>query len=340
MNLQLVELSPHPVVGKSHAIEDHGVAFGFEGGTAHKVGDSYYIFTTENLGEPKTALSRLALWTSQDGLEFRRHSTVRDFSGDWREPETYSNPWSPMVVFDTERNRWSLFYVHYRRKPGSVQPYNMTGRMARLDSATPGRSGITGPWEDGGFVDLPDDPDPWEGSCKVVSFFPYRVDDRWLAFYGSNSAREFIDPDTLPQEKNVERILFCVGLAESDQLTGRYERRTELNPVLMDPEFVENPVVCDLPDGSKLCLYDGGNDHGISHALSRDGLHWEKERVLELPDAPSWLKAVRTPLGLIAEEDGTYTIFFTAFDGENPDRVEPLWHDGFGQLGRVSVRLG
>ncbi len=47
----------------------------------------------------------------------------------------------------------------------------------------------------------------------------------------------------------------------------------------------------------------------------------------------------RTPLGLIPEDDGTSTIFFTAFDGENPEKIEPLWHDGFGQIGRVRVRF-
>ena len=339
MKLELLELSATPVFAKASALANH-IAFGFEGGTAHKIGERYFIFTTECLSEPKTAASRLALYTSEDGAAFTRHSTVLDLHGDWREPASFWNPWSPMVVFDDAANRWSLFYVHYVRKPGSDQPYNMTGRMARLDSATPGRDGITGPWTQAGLIDLADDqPDPWEGSCKVVSFYPYKIGNDWWAFYGSNNAPTFIAPDSLPQEGSAMK--FWVGLAKSANasLDGQWIRQTALNPVLMDPDFMENPVVTRLRDDVFICVYDGGNTHALSYAFSRDGIHWDKEQVLELPSAPAWLKAMRTPLGLIAEADGTYTIFFTAFDGENPDGIVPLWHDGFGHLGRLRVAL-
>jgi hypothetical protein len=338
MKLHLLDLQPTPAIAPA---EVRDIAFGFEGGTAHKVDDRYFVFTTECFAEPKTAASRLALYISDDGRTFSRHSTVLDLHGDWREPDSFWNPWSPMVVFDEAANRWSLFYVHYVRKPGSDQPYNMTGRMARLDSSTPGRAGITGPWTPGGLIDLADDrPDPWEGSCKVVSFFPYKAaDGAWWAFYGSNNAPEFIPPDSLPQQGSAMK--FWVGLAKSadNTLTGRWDRQTALNPVMMDPDFIENPVVTRLRDDLFICVYDGGNTHAMSYAFSRDGIHWDKEQLLSLPAAPAWLKAVRTPLGLIPEPDGTCTIFFTAFDGVNPAAIPPLWHDGFGQLGRLVVRL-
>ncbi len=340
MKLELLALQPTPVVPKSTALAS-GVQFGFEGGTAHKVGERYYVFTTECVAEPKTAASRLALYVSDDGIAFTHHSTVLDLHGDWRDPATFWNPWSPMVVFDEALNRWSLFYVHYVRKPGSDQPYNMTGRMARLDSSTLGREGITGPWVKAGLIDLADDqPDPWEGSCKVVSFYPYKAaDGLWWGFYGSNNAPEFIPPHDLPQEGSAMK--FWVGLAKSadNTLTGRWDRQTALNPVLMDPDFMENPVVTRLREDLFICVYDGGNTHGISYAFSRDGVKWDAEQVLALPDAPAWLKAIRTPLGLIEENDGSYTIFFTAFDGENPEGIVPLWHDGFGHLGRCRVRV-
>ncbi len=340
MKLELIECQPTPVFAKQAALSQ-GVQFGFEGGTAHKVGSRYYVFTTESFAEPKTAASRLALYVSDNATSFSRHSTVLEPQGDWRQPATYWTPWSPMVVFDQAADRWSLVYVHYVRKPGSDQPYNMTGRMARLTSATPGRAGIVGPWVSAGWIDLPEDkPDPWEGSCKIVSFFPYQAaDGRWWGFYGSNNAPEFIPPQDLPQEGSTMK--FWVGLARSSDntLSGRWDRQTALNPVLMDPDFMENPVVTRLQNDLFICVYDGGNTHSLSYAFSRDGVHWDKEQVLPIPQAPTWLKAVRTPLGLIDEADGTYTIFFTAFDGVNPEGIVPHWHDGFGNLGRVRVRV-
>jgi hypothetical protein len=40
MKLELRELQPTPVVAKAAALH-RGIQFGFEGGTAHKVGDRY-----------------------------------------------------------------------------------------------------------------------------------------------------------------------------------------------------------------------------------------------------------------------------------------------------------
>ena len=216
----------------------------------------------------------------------------------------------------------------------------MSGRIARIDSAAPGRSGIAGPYQSGGYLDLPGPRDAWEGPAREVSFFPYRAaNGGWLAFYGSNSAPEFIDPLSKPQENNAARILFHVGLASAPSLTGAWTRLSALNPVLMDPEFIENPVVTRLRSDLFCAVYDGGNMHAISYAFSRDGVRWEPEKLLELPDAPAWLHAMRTPLGLIDEGQETYTLYFTAFDGVNPDKVPPLWHDGFGHVGRCTVAL-
>lgn len=337
MHLELTRLHPTPVFAKAEALA-LGIRFGFEGGTAHKVDGRYHIFTTECFDEPKTAASRLARYDSDDGVNFRRGAVILDCVGDWREPASYWNPWSPMTVFDESTDRWHLFYVHYVRKPGSDQAYNMTGRMARLEAVTPGRSGLSGTWRETGFIDFPDQPDPWEGSCKVVSFFPYKAaDGRWWAFYGSNNAPEFIPPTDLPQEGSAMK--FWVGLAQGPSIDGRWTRQTALNPVLMDPDFIENPVVTRIADDVFVNLYDGGNTHAISYALSRDGIKWDKEQVVALPNAPAWLKAVRTPLCIIPEGNGEFSIFFTAFDGVNPEQIVPHWHDGYGHLARATVRL-
>jgi hypothetical protein len=337
MHLELLRINPEPLLSKRRAL-DLGIRFGFEGGTAHKVNGVYHLFTTECFDEPKTAASRLARYDSMDGATFTRAGVILDCCGDWRKPESYWNPWSPMTVWDDETDRWHLFYVHYVRKPGSDQPYNMTGRMARLEAAERGPSGIAGAWRNCGFIDLPDRPDPWEGSCKVVSFFPFRAaDGTWWAFYGSNNAPEFIPPSDKPQEGSAMK--FWVGLARGPSIKGPWTRQTALNPVLTDPDFIENPVVARLAPDVFVNLYDGGNTHAISYSLSRDGVSWAPEQVIPLPSAPAWLKAIRTPLCAIPEGDGVFTILFTAFDGENPEAIVPHWHDGYGHLGSATVRL-
>ncbi len=337
MKLELIEFQETPVFSKESALA-LGIAFGYEGGTAQKVDGRYYVFTTECFDEPKTAASRLACYVSDDGVQFSRHRVILDCHGDWQDPATYWNPWSPMTVFDETTDRWHLFYVHYGRKPGSDQAYNMTGRMARLEAVTPGRAGIAGEWRTTGLIDFPDTPDPWEGSCKVVSFFPYRAaDGNWWAFYGSNNAPDYIPPTDMPQEGSTMK--FWVGLAKGPSIAGPWARETSLNPVMMDDDFIENPVVTRLADDLFVNIYDGGNTHAISYALSRDGVQWDREQLIQIPNAPSWLKAVRTPLSVIDEGDGTYTMFLTAFDGVNPEQIVPLWHDGYGHIARATLRL-
>jgi hypothetical protein len=108
----------------------------------------------------------------------------------------------------------------------------------------------------------------------------------------------------------------------------------------MDPEFVENPVVTKIHDSLYIALYDGANaEKQISYACSRDGIRWGKEQAVRIPDAPALIGSTRTPMCLIHEGKGVYTIYFTAFDGLNPEKVEPLWHNGYGNVWRMQVTL-
>ena len=340
MILKLVSLDKNPILSPQ-SVGAEGNRFGFEGGTAQKIDGRYYIFTTEVFDEPKTAASRLVIWDSDDGHQFTRRTVLSQTNGDWNDTTHRMSPWSPMSVFDQTTDRWNVFFVGYRRKPGSNQVYNMSGLIGRLESQAAGYGGILGPYTDQGWIDLSRQGDAWEGEAAgLVSFYPYRVGDHyWYAFYGTNTALGFIDPQTKPQYDNSQQILFHCGLARADQLNGHWTRCSDLNPVLMDPEFVENPIVTQISSDLYIVVYDGANKHQISYAFSRDGLHWDSEQLLELTDAPTWLDAVRTPLGLIAEAGNRFTLYFTAFDGVNPEGVEPLWHDGFGYVGRCQVML-
>jgi hypothetical protein len=134
------------------------------------------------------------------------------------------------------------------------------------------------------------------------------------------------------------KIFFRVSLVKAKSLTGRWERVDSLSPVLFDPEFIENPIATKINDNLYIAVYDGDNKHELSYAVSTDGIHWGKEQLMTIP-APEWLHTMRTPLGLISEGNDIYTIYFTAFDGINPEKILPLWHNGFGNVGMMKVKL-
>lgn len=338
VSLELVELNPNPIIKAGDPGTENN-KYGYEGGTAYKVGNRYYIFSTEVFDDPKTANVRMVLWESDNGNDFSKTRIIAKSNGDWNDSTYRMAPWSPMAVFDDELNRWSIFHVGYKRKPNATDPWNMSGRIHRYDSEKKGMEGISGPYVEGEWLNISKKGDDWEGPAELVSFFPYKVGKEWYAFYGSNSASGYIDPISKPQDNNSAKILFWVGLAKASNLTGEWKRISEKNPVLMDPEFIENPIVTKINDNLYLVVYDGGNKHAISYSWSRDGIEWQKEQLIQLPNAPEWLNAIRTPLGLIDEGNNEFTLYFTAFDGINPNKDLPLWHDGFGNIGKVKVKL-
>lgn len=336
VRLKVIQLHPEPIIKKGDAgTEDN--KFGFEGGTCRKYNGVYYLFTTEVFDEPKTAAVRLAIWKSFDGLKFQKHSVIVETNRNWEDTTYRMSPWAPNAVFDSLRNVWSVFHVAYKRKTNSTNVFNMTGKIFRYDSQVKGMEGISGPYKDGGWVNLMGKPDWWEGPGEIVSFYPYRVGNEWWAFYGGNSVPEHVESKTElnPNAKNI----FYAGLAKSEgSLTDNWLRQYQLNPVQMDPEFIENSIVTQVAPTLYINLYDGANKQEISYSWSKDGIHWEKEQLIRLPNAP-WIKYTRTPLSLIDEGDGIYSIYFTAFDGNNPNEIEPLWHNGFGNVGMVKVKL-
>lgn len=335
--LELVELFPDPILKSGDpGTEDN--KFGFEGGTCRKVNGVYYLFSTEVFDEPKTAAVRLAIWKSLDGIKFKKHNVIVETNFNWVDTTYRMSPWSPMAIFDEDRNVWSVFHVAYKRKPNSSNVFNMTGRIFRYDSEVNGMDGIAGPYREGGWLDLQGEPDWWEGPGEIVSFYPYKIGKEWWAFYGGNSVPDQVDATGMlnPNAKNI----FYAGLAKSEGgLTGKWVRQYQLNPVQIDPEFIENSLVTQVEPNLYVNLYDGANKQELSYSWSTDGIHWKKEQLIKLPNPPEWIKHTRTPLSLIDEGDGIYSIYFTAFDGNNPDKIEPLWHDGFGNVGLMKVKI-
>jgi hypothetical protein len=336
--LELVSIDPKPVIGKSYpGAEDN--KFGFEGGTCVKENGIYYLFTTEIFDEPKTAATRLALWTSNNGVDFKRKMAIVETNRNWEDTTHRMSPWSPMAVYDPDRQVWSVFHVGYRRKANSTNVFNMSGKIFRYDSQVKGKKGIAGPYQEGGWVQMPGKPDWWEGPGMILSFYPYRVGKNWWAIYGSNSVPEHVNANGGGGTEGGTNV-FYAGLAKAEGgVTGKWIRQPKLNPLRINPVFIENCIVTQVAPNLYITIYDGGKQNEIAYSCSADGINWGKEQLIKLINAPAWLKIPRTPISLIDEGNGIYTIYATAFDGNNPDKIEPQWHNGFGSIGRVQVRL-
>jgi hypothetical protein len=288
--LSLIRQHPGPVLTtRTNGAE--GNRFGFEGGRVVKVDGTYHLFTSEMVGDPIWVRMKLGYWTSRDRLP----------------------------VWDEAANRWNLFYVAYRSKPGDGASFtlNYEGQIWRALSRTPGRKGVGGPYDDVGVVMKPgEDSLPWEGLQGTDSFFPWKLGDRWYAMYGS--ARS----ERMPIEH------WLVGLASAPALSGPWHRIPAHSPLPIESTFIENPIVTPAPHGGWLAVYDTNTADAIGWSWSADGIDWEKGRALVVqPTAGSWAKDVRTPLGLVDEGGGRYTVFYTGFE-QTPDWTRLLRGQG------------
>ena len=327
--LEVTKAWPHPILTiRSEGAQ--GNKYGFEGGRVVKVGGTYHLFTSEMVGEPHWVKMRLAHWTSPDRLNWRRVSTVAESSGDFTGNDPRAALWSPLPVYDPAQKRWNLFYVAYQAAPDTSDRWltNHEGRIWRAVSEAVGEDGIGGPYKDVNIVlQRGKDSDPWEGLQGTDSFFPYPVGGRWYALYGSAHTEK------LPIS------LWQVGLASAPILAGPWTRSTEMNPLKVEKRFIENPIVSQLSDGTYVAVYDTDAPNAIGYMLSNDGTHWSDGRHLVVQEGNGvWATEVRTPLGLIDEGNGGFTLIYTA-----NEKVSSEQADGYGinstpgSLGLVEV---
>jgi peptidoglycan/xylan/chitin deacetylase (PgdA/CDA1 family) len=308
-DLTLVAQHPGPVL-TTRSPGAAGNRFGFEGGRVVKVAGTYHLFTSEMVDNPMWVRMTFGHWSSPDRLHWTRVGTVRRSSAEFAGKDPKAALWSPLPVWDPDAGRWNLFYVAYRSKPGDGTAFtlNFDGRIWRAVSRTPGEGGIGGPYEDVGVVLQPgSDSLPWEGLQGTDSFFPWKHDGRWLALYGSAKT------DRLPIEH------WLVGLAESATLAGPWSRVPDHSPVPIERRFIENPIVTPAPGGGYFAVYDAEAPDAIGWAWSADGVTWQPGHALVVQPTPgNWAKDVRTPLGLVDEGGGRYTVFYTGFE-QDPD---------------------
>lgn len=304
-DLRLVVVKRHP--GPVLTIRDDGATenkYGFEGGRVVKIRETYHLFTSEMAGDPHWVKMRLAHWTSTDRVHWKRMATLYESSGDFTGKDPRAALWSPMPVYDPEARRWNLFYVAYQAAPDTDHEWltNHEGRIWRAVSERPGRDGIAGPYRDTGIVlERGKDSDAWEGLQGTDSFFPYRAGGKWYALYGSAHT------ESLPIS------LWQVGLASAPSLGGPWSRCTDLNPMRMEPRFIENPIVTRLAGGAYVAVYDNHQPNEVGYSISKDGVHWSAGQHLVVQAGSGiWASEVRTPLGLVEEGNGKFTLFYTA----------------------------
>jgi hypothetical protein len=305
---------PKPVLVEQHAEPvltvrspgAEGNKYGFEGGRVVKIGRTYHLFASEMFGDPIWVRMRLAHWKSDDRLHWTRVATLFESSGEFEGKDPRASLWSPLPVFDDRENRWNLFYVAYHAEPNTPQQFRMNekGRIWRAVSQARGIDGIGGLYRDVTVVMEPGpDSESWEGLQGADSFFPYRVATGWAALYGSANT------ESIPIQH------WRVGLATAPVIGGPWIRRHGPN-LPIEPTFIENPIVERLHDGSYAAVYDTTTDpDAIGFTWSPDGVDWTAGQSLVVqPSKGKWAPEVRTPLGLVPEPDGSYTVFYTGFE--------------------------
>ena len=281
------------------------IKYGFEGGRVVKIGNTYHMITSEMVGDPYCVRMRTGYWTSENGTDWRRRATIRESDADFTGASQRAAIRGPMMVYHKKDKRWHLFYVCYKALPQQpdVNNLNFDGVIQHAVSDVKGIEGIGGPYTDREILMRYDEnPDPWEGHQGVDSFFPYRIGKQWYALYGSATTQQ------------MSTCRWMVGMARADRIEGPWTRMSELNPVGLE-SFAENPIVMRLENGVYIAIVDGGPwVDKLGYTLSWDGVHWSKLRHIDIePVVKKWWTALRTPISLIKEKDGTYTMFFTAF---------------------------
>ena len=84
----------------------------------------------------------------------------------------------------------------------------------------------------------------------------------------------------------------------------------------------ENEIVYELKNGLYMAIFDSFGDQEIGYSTSTDGVHWNKETRIKIQSKDNlWAEPgdhyTRTPLCAIEEDDGTYTVVYTAMTKVN-----------------------
>lgn len=307
---KLVLVSEHfgPVIDNNHRdVISTNNQSGFETGQIVKISGVYHMFVNEMFYRSHRDL-RIAYWTSSDAIDWKRQSTIIESIPGRSPSNPRSEVWVTGVEFNEKENAWNIFYVAYRagdNEKGEIEGSDYEGRIWRAKSVFSGINGISGPYADMSVVLQPDENSQvWEGQQAVATFNPYKAGDKWYAFYDGHN--------------HIPKGPWPVGLATASKLSGPWKRMSEkINPLPIADEFIENPQVTELKNGGLLAVFDSFGDQEIAYSISDDGIKWRPESRIKVQSRKNlWAKegdhAMRTPLCAIEEDDGTFTVIYTA----------------------------
>ena len=306
-NLKLAGQHLGPVIGPHHPdVISSDNRSGFEKGQVIKLNGVYHMFVNEMFGRAHRDM-RIAYWTSPDAENWKRISTIKESIPGRSPSNPRSEVWVTGVEFNEEENAWNIFYVAYRggdKEKGELAGYDYDGKIWRSKSIIPGKEGIAGPYADIDIIMQPDEnSQAWEGEQAVATFNPYKAGNTWLAFYDGH--------------QHTPKGPWPTGLAFASKLSGPWKRMPAgFNPLPIVDEFMENPQVTLLADGRFLTVFDSYGDQEIGYSISKDGILWEKEIRIKVQTKDIWADAgdhaMRTPLCVIEEADGSFTVIYTA----------------------------
>jgi hypothetical protein len=311
--LKLVSEHKGPVISADHPdVLTSANRSGFETGQVVKLNGVYHMFVNEMFGRAHLDM-RIAYWTSRDAVNWKRQKTIIESIPGRSSTNPRSEVWVTAIIFNEDEDAWNIFYVAYRGGDSTnseIAGNDYQGRIWRAKSVVKGRDGIAGPYADMGIVLQPDSTSQtWEGQQAVASFSPYKADHTWLALYdGHFHTPKGPWPD---------------GMAFAQKLSGPWIRMPEgFNPLVIVDVFAENHVVTRLKDGRYLMVFDSLGDQEIGYSTSDDGVHWKHETRVKVQSADDlWAlpgdHSTRTPLCAIEEDDGTFTVIYTAMTKVN-----------------------
>jgi len=302
LNVKVIEGSSAPLVDRSHP-GSHDNGSGYENGYTIYHNGAYHMLITEMFKDGESGVgywipARIGYWTSADGNTWNRHSTIvegNNIKNDMRECT-----WSSSFYWNEDENRWNIFW-------------RGTDAVFRYQSSVEGDEGIMGPYE--------------EAKC-IIAPGGERGNILWYSGFLHSFGNIF-------KSKNNDDILytfFCDLIHENgyanwpagmlyskNGVDGDWKYLETSEPIF---NFAENPFVS-IYDGIYLAPYDDlSHSHSIGIGCSEDGLNW-KRVIVDLEGYIPWaeqinlVSTVRTPLGLVRNADGNYTVFFTAYSTQS-----------------------
>jgi hypothetical protein len=316
--VEVLSTSPFSLINASTPGVTQNISGGFETGLVIKIDDgSYHMFAAAFPPGPDWGSDILVHWASPDGLT--QWHPVQELAHFHQEGNLYLDCVSPMPWYNTAESRWEMFFM-WQSQP-MPDRWTANGTAYRMISQTPGRAGINGPWVQDDLPVLAHKSDQaWEDGMQDSISFPFfaPASNQWLVFYGSGPQMCCAD--------------WLVGLAAAATPSGPFTRLPTGNPVTLLPppanmNYTENPTVFALPNNAGFVavfdpLYDEvhtGRNVNIGFGFSLDGVTWLPEEGAAVPvvapGAPFWAQVIRTPLGMVDEGDGTWSVFYTARAG-------------------------